>query len=57
MALEHTNFVNVGAIDLKEAYGKKVGIKSKHDIALLDLGFSSYQLDDLERGFAYMSDD
>ena len=44
----HANYSDVEAI--AEAAGKKVqGI-------LLDLGVSSYQLDNLERGFSYMQD-
>lgn len=57
LALEHSNFVNVTAIDPKQSFKRKVGVKSKYDVALLDLGFSSYQLDDKERGFSYMGPD
>jgi 16S rRNA (cytosine1402-N4)-methyltransferase len=39
------------------AFGRKVSTKKKFDIALLDLGFSSYQLEDEDRGFSYMQDD
>jgi 16S rRNA (cytosine1402-N4)-methyltransferase len=42
LAILHSNYVNIGAIDAREAFGRKVGIKPKYDIALLDLGFSSY---------------
>ena len=57
LALEHSNYVNAIHIDPKEAFKKKIGIKSKFDIALLDLGFSSYQIDDPSRGFSYIGPD
>jgi 16S rRNA C1402 N4-methylase RsmH len=50
----HTNFVNIPAINLKEVFQRKITTKERFDIGLLDLGFSSYQLEDVERGFSYM---
>ncbi len=54
MALVHTNFVNIPALDLKEVFQRKITTKERFDIGLLDLGFSSYQLEDVDRGFSYM---
>jgi 16S rRNA (cytosine1402-N4)-methyltransferase len=57
LALEHSNYVHVPHIDVKGAFRKKIGIKDKWDIAILDLGFSSYQLEDPTRGFSYIGAD
>ena len=54
LALEHTNFVNIPAIDLKTAFNRKITVKDKFDIGLLDLGFSNFQVTDSERGFSYL---
>jgi len=42
LALVHTNFVNIPAINLKEVFQRKITTKERFDIGLLDLGFSSY---------------
>jgi 16S rRNA (cytosine1402-N4)-methyltransferase len=57
LALFHSNYVNAPAININKAFGRKTVVKQKYDIALLDLGFSSYQLDDESRGFSYMDDE
>ena len=57
LALEHSNYVNIPQISVKEAFKKRIGVSQLHDIALLDLGFSSYQLSDSDRGFSYIGDD
>ena len=56
LALVHSNYVNLPRINIAQAFNRKTSTKAKFDIALLDLGFSSYQLED-DRGFSYMSDD
>ena len=57
LALVHSNYVYVPEINVASAFGRRVSTKKKFDIALLDLGFSSYQLEDDDRGFSYMQDD
>jgi len=42
LALCHTNFVNIPALDLKEAFNRKITVKDRFDIGLLDLGFSNF---------------
>ena len=42
LALVHTNFVNIPAINIKEVFQRKITTKERFDIGLLDLGFSSY---------------
>jgi 16S rRNA C1402 N4-methylase RsmH len=54
LALEHSNFVNIPAIDLKKAFNRKITVKAQFDIGLLDLGFSNFQVMDEERGFSYL---
>jgi len=54
LALEHSNFVNAPYLDPRQAFNKRIGVKDRYDIVLLDLGFSSYQLEDPERGFSYI---
>ena len=55
--MEHSNFVHASSIDPKSAFKKRIGVKEKFDIALLDLGFSSYQLESRDRGFSYIGPD
>ena len=55
LALVPTNFVNIGGLDLKKAFNRKITTKAKFDIGLLDLGFSSYELEDADRGFSYLN--
>jgi 16S rRNA (cytosine1402-N4)-methyltransferase len=57
LALEHSNFVHASSIDVKSAFKKKLGVKDKFDMTLLDLGFSSYQLEARDRGFSYIGPD
>ena len=52
--MKHTNFVNIPAIDLKETFNRKITVKNRFDIGLLDLGFSNFQVMDEERGFSYL---
>ena len=42
LALVHTNYVNIPALDLKKEFQRKITTKERFDIGLLDLGFSSY---------------
>ena len=57
LALEHSNFVNAPYIDARQAFNKRIGLKDRYDLVLLDLGFSSYQLEDDTRGFSYIRSD
>ena len=54
LALEHTNFVNIPAVDFKQAFNRKITTKTRFDIGLLDLGFSNFQVMDEDRGFSYL---
>ena len=40
--MQHTNFVNIPAIDFKSAFNRKITVKNRFDIGLLDLGFSNF---------------
>ena len=42
------------SIDLKRAFNRKISVSPRFDLGLLDLGFSSYQLEDVERGLSYL---
>jgi 16S rRNA (cytosine1402-N4)-methyltransferase len=42
---------------VRQAFNKRIGVKDRYDLVLLDLGFSSYQLEDDTRGFSYMRSD
>lgn len=42
LALVHSNYVNAGFVDARAAFKRRLGLKDRHDIVLLDLGFSSY---------------
>lgn len=57
LALEHSNFVHAGSLDPRALFNKRIGIKERYDIALMDLGFSSYQLEARDRGFSYIGPD
>ena len=46
LALIHSNYVNLPTLNIPKVFNKPVGIKSKFDIVLMDLGFSSFQLED-----------
>ena len=54
LALEHTNFVNIPALDLKKSFNRKITVRKHFDIGLVDLGFSNFQLMDQDRGFSYL---
>jgi len=49
--------VHASTIEPREAFKKRIGVKDRFDITLLDLGFSSYQLAQTDRGFSYMGPD
>ena len=42
LAIVHSNFVHLPRINIKKQFNRKVSTKSKFDIVLMDLGFSSY---------------
>lgn len=42
LGLVHSNYVHIPSIDIKKLFKRKITMKEKFDIALLDLGFSSY---------------
>jgi 16S rRNA (cytosine1402-N4)-methyltransferase len=42
---------------MKQAFNKQIGLSARFDLALLDLGFSNFQLWDRERGFGYKGPD
>ena len=42
LALVHSNYANLPLINLNHSFSLKSAVKKKFDIALLDLGFSSY---------------
>lgn len=57
LALEHSNYASLNSLDPRSSFKKKVGIKTRYDVVLMDLGFSSYQLEVGDRGFSYMGKD
>ena len=56
LSIVHSNYVHLNSINVGKAFGLKSATKPKYDILLMDLGFSSYQVDG-ERGFSYLEDD
>ena len=57
LALVHSNFAYAKYINVAIEFKRKVTTKPLFDIGLLDLGFSSYQLADSNRGISYMDDE
>ena len=55
LSIVHSNYVHLNTINIGKAFGLKSATKPKFDILLMDLGFSSYQVDG-ERGFSYLED-